>query len=209
MKYVSIDIETTGLDPETCQTIQIGAVIEDTNNPLPIEDLPRFKCLVEHPQYTGSPFALVMNKDILAQLGELERANKEERAEIRKRYNILPEGLVAKSLGMWLQANGLGDPESKTGQIRITVAGKNFATFDKLFLQKLSGWSTSIQIRQRMIDPTILCMDWTKDDGLPNLAECMKRAGVEGAVTHDALQDAIDVVRVMRGITDNYTKITF
>ena len=116
---------------------------------------------------------------------------------------------VAKSLGMWLQANGLGDPESKTGQIRITVAGKNFATFDKLFLQKLSGWSTSIQIRQRMIDPTILCMDWTKDDGLPNLAECMKRAGVEGAVTHDALQDAIDVVRVMRGITDNYTKITF
>ena len=138
-----------------------------------------------------------------------ERANKEERAEIRKRYNILPEGLVAKSLGMWLLANGLGDPESKTGQIRITVAGKNFATFDKLFLQKLSGWSTSIQIRQRMIDPTILCMDWTKDDGLPNLAECMKRAGVEGAVTHDALQDAIDVVRVMRGITDNYTKITF
>ena len=52
MKYVSIDIETTGLDPETCQTIQIGAGIEDTNNPLPIEDLPRFKCLVEHPQYT-------------------------------------------------------------------------------------------------------------------------------------------------------------
>ena len=151
MKYVSIDIETTGLDPETCQTIQIGAVIEDTNNLLPIEDLPRFKCLVEHPQYTGSPFALVMNRDILEQLGELERANKEERAEIRKQYNILPEGLVAKSLGLWLLANGLGDPESKTGQIRITVAGKNFATFDKLFLQKLSGWSTSIQIRQRKI----------------------------------------------------------
>ena len=124
MKYVSIDIETTGLDPETCQIIQIGAVIEDTENPVPVENLPSFKCLVEHPQYTGSPFALVMNRDILAQLGELERANKEERAEIRKQYNILPEGLVAKSLGLWLQANGLGDPESKTGQVRITEIGR-------------------------------------------------------------------------------------
>ena len=60
-----------------------------------------------------------------------------------------------------------------------------------------------------MIDPAILCMDWTTDAGLPNLAECMKRAGIEGVVTHDALQDAIDVVRVLRSITKNYSSVNF
>ena len=58
MKYVSIDIETTGLDPETCQILQVGAVIEDTQNLLPLEELPKFNCIVEHPAYTGSPYAL-------------------------------------------------------------------------------------------------------------------------------------------------------
>ena len=76
-------------------------------------------------------------------------------------------------------------------------------------MSELTGWSSSVQIRQRMIDPANLCMDWTKDAGLPNLAECMKRAGIEGVVTHDALQDAIDVVRVMRSITKNYSSVNF
>ena len=42
MKYISIDIETTGLDPENCQILSIGAVIEDTLNQLPFEELPTF-----------------------------------------------------------------------------------------------------------------------------------------------------------------------
>lgn len=32
MKYVSIDIETSGLDPEINNVLSIGAVIEDTAN---------------------------------------------------------------------------------------------------------------------------------------------------------------------------------
>ena len=37
MKYISIDIETTGLDRDLCQVLSIGAVIEDTNNIKPLE----------------------------------------------------------------------------------------------------------------------------------------------------------------------------
>ena len=46
LPYVSIDIETTGLDPETCQTLEIGAVFD--NWTLPIRELPTFHCYVVH-----------------------------------------------------------------------------------------------------------------------------------------------------------------
>ena len=41
MRYVSCDIESTGLDKENCQILQIGAVVEDTKNILPIDELDR------------------------------------------------------------------------------------------------------------------------------------------------------------------------
>jgi DNA polymerase III alpha subunit (gram-positive type) len=201
MKYVSIDIETTGLDPETCQIIQIGAVIEDTLVEKPIDQLPSFQCLVEHSQISGSPFALKMNAGILEKLGELERADRKDRSDLRKRYNIIPPSLVAKSFKMWLASNGFDNFEDLP--ISITAAGKNFATFDKLFLQKLPSWGTAISIKQRVIDPAILFMDWQNDQTLPNLKQCMERAGIDGEVTHDALQDAIDVVRVVRAARRN------
>jgi oligoribonuclease len=201
MKYVSIDVETTGLDPETCQIIQIGAVIEDTLMQKPVDELPRFQCLVEHQHLSGSPFALKMNSEILAKLGELERADRKDRSEIRKLHNILPTSLVAKSFKMWLSSNGFESTDDSP--ISITAAGKNFATFDKLFLQKIPGWNASISIKQRVIDPAILFMDWQTDETLPNLKQCMERAGIDGEVTHDALQDAIDVVRVIRATNHN------
>jgi oligoribonuclease len=207
MKFVSIDIETTGLDPENCQILQIGAVIEDTRKIEDVESLPRFQCIIEHGQISGSPFALNMNRGLLEKIGELERAKRDDRSEIRKKYNIIPANLVAKSFRMWLEANGItGNDESP---ISISVAGKNFASFDKPFLQKLPGWNSLISIKSRIIDPAVLCMDWENDDSLPNLETCMQRSHVEGSVTHDALQDAVDVIRVMRGITRNYSIIYF
>ena len=159
MRFVSIDIETTGLDPEYCQILEIGAVIEDTLNVVPVDQLPKFKCIVEHAKYTGQAFALDMNQPILSILAKLQTSNKEDRLAIRSEYNILPESLVTQSFSMWLNSNGLGPVNETASQISITVAGKNFATFDKLFLEKLSGWSNKIQIKQRIIDPAILWID--------------------------------------------------
>jgi hypothetical protein len=207
MIYVSIDIETTGLDPETCQILQIGAVIEDTRALKKVEDLPRFQCIIEHQSISGSPFALNMNRELLQKIGELERADREDRAEIRKKHNIIPLNLVARSIRMWLEANGINGEESSP--VSINVAGKNFASFDKQFLQRLPSWNSVINVRSRIIDPAILCMDWENDSSLPNLDTCMQRSHVEGSVTHDALQDAVDVVRTIRGITRNYSVIYF
>jgi len=204
MKYVSIDIETTGLDPETCQILQVGAVIEDTENVLALEQLPRFNCIVEHQSYSGSPYALWLNSNLLKVLGDMESLKKDERLDYRKANNILPAGTVAASFNMWLAANGF--TQSETGAITINVAGKNFASFDKNFLVKLPNWTSRIQIRQRIMDPAILFMAWKTDQSLPNLNWCIERAGLSGEVSHDAVDDAIDVVRVIRAATNNYTK---
>lgn len=205
MRFISINIETTGLDPEYCQILQIGAVIEDTLNVVPVDQLPKFKCIVEHAKYTGQAFALDMNQPILSILAKLQTSNKEDRLAIRSEYNILPESLVAQSFSMWLNSNGLGPVNETVSQISITVAGKNFATFDKLFLEKLSGWTNKIQIRQRIIDPSILLMDWQMDKSLPNLQTCMDRCKLTRKVAHEALQDALDVVRVIRTATNDYS----
>ena len=205
MKYVSVDIETTGLDPQKCQVLQIGAVIEDTNRVMPLDQLAKFNCIVEHQEYVGQPTALAMNAKILKVLGDMERlVDKEERVNYRKVNNIVPVGMVAQSFSMWLIANGFKATE--TGAVKINAAGKNFATFDKLFLQNIIGWTSKIQMRQRIIDPAILFVDWINDDSLPNLNSCIKRAGLDGEVSHDALDDAIDVIRVIRAKTDNYSK---
>jgi len=205
MKYVSIDIETTGLDSESCQILQIGAVIEDTNNPMDYEDLPKFQCIVEHLEYSGQPTALSMNSWIFKILSGLEGIKKEARLDYRKTHNIIPVGLVAKSLQMWLINNGL-IPESTTEPVKITAAGKNFASFDKQFLQKLPNWGPSIQIRQRIIDPAVMVTNWKEDSTLPNLNTCLQRLELPGEVTHDALADAWDVIRVIRAVTNNYEK---
>jgi hypothetical protein len=87
---------------------------------------------------------------------------------------------------------------SKTKPITINVAGKNFGTFDKKFLEKLPRWQQLIRTKQRIIDPAILFVDWKNDQTLPNLTECKERAGVKGIVTHDALEDAWDVIQTLR-----------
>lgn len=199
MKYVSIDIETTGLS-KTCQVIQIGAVIEDTLAIKNLHNLPSFNCVVQHDQYICEPRATVMNVNTFEKLAELAEADRDQKAHIRKKYNIIPAGLVAKSFSLWLQANGFKpDP-----LITINVAGKNFAGFDKPFLETLPEWKSLIQIRSRIIDPAVLFVKWKEDETLPNLQKCMERASIKTQVTHDALQDALDVVEVIRRQTCDY-----
>jgi hypothetical protein len=82
--------------------------------------------------------------------------------------------------------------------LQKNVAGKNFGTFDKLFLQELPWWQKLIRTRQRVLDPAILMVDWKNDKSLPNLTTCKERADIQGIVTHNALEDAWDVIEVLR-----------
>ena len=207
MRFISIDIETTGLDPETCQILQIGLVIEDTNNLKPLEDLPRLSIILDHESYTGQATAISMNYNLFKILGGLQGLTKEERMAYRKTHSIFPVGTASRAIYAWLADNWFSANES--GAIPIIAAGKNFATFDKVFLQRLPSWNSCIQIQQRVIDPAILLVDWQTDTSLPNLNSCIKRCGISGEVSHDALDDALDVLRVLRSVTENYTKKLF
>ena len=55
MLYVSIDIETSGLNPKKDQILSFAAIIEDTSKALSFEDCPKFYATVIHRRIKGSP----------------------------------------------------------------------------------------------------------------------------------------------------------
>ena len=223
MKYVSIDIETTGLDTEKCEILSIGAVIEDTNNPLPLDQLPSFHVAIKRENITGSMFAINMNRDLIEKIVNYQTAqDQDEKNDLVQMTGMqfLNEDEVAIEFYYFLYANGLMDNKKPLENIQLTnhgkygkvptinqktlpsghlnVAGKNFGTFDKIFLEKLPRWKQLIKMRNRILDPAILFVDWKSDEALPGLGLCKERSNIEGEVTHNALEDAIDVVAVLR-----------
>ena len=211
MVYVSVDIETSGLDHEKHKVLSIGAIIEDTEKKLPYEECPKFNAIVLQNEITGSPRALTMNKEIIAMIGEYLEGNDETRhlMNIHSDYSFYEKDDVVKKFYEFLWVNGYGDAvpnqllvtskiDSNSKPITLNVAGKNFGTFDKLFLQELPWWQKLIRTRQRVLDPAILMVDWKNDKSLPNLTTCKERADIQGVVTHNALEDAWDVIEVLR-----------
>jgi DNA polymerase III epsilon subunit-like protein len=175
-KFVSVDIETTGLDPETCQTIEVGAVIADWNDPSETQE---FHCYVLYPQYKGDPYALSMHPHIFRRIATNEEG-----------YNYCPAEHVMYELHTWLITHfGHRGP--------YTVAGKNFAGFDKKFLDKLPQTGETI-FHHRVLDPG--CMFWNPltDERPPNQTDCLVRAGIPSEVTHNALEDARQVVKLIQ-----------
>jgi oligoribonuclease (3'-5' exoribonuclease) len=195
MPYVSIDIETTGLNPETCQILEIGAVFDDWT--LSIKDLPTFHCYVVHKQIVGQPYGLALNADTLRKLanpppGDSRRFTPgvgEKQCDPNEVY-LRPE-MVAGDMAAWL--NTLGWPLDKS----LNVAGKNFASFDRQFLKRLPEFEHKVHLSHRTLDPAMLYWLPT-DDKLPDSKTCYERAGMNPTVAHTALEDAISVVQLLR-----------
>jgi oligoribonuclease len=222
MKYISIDIETTGLNPLTCNTLSIGAIIEDTNNPVPYEELPKFHVAILHEELQGSPYAINMNRDLIETIVQYQTAkDQDEKNDLVHMTGMQFVKLheVSQLFHDFLYENGMSsNPMSfhdgqyvrnvngktlpligmKTKPTTITAAGKNFGTFDKLFLEQIPQWNQVVKFRSRIIDPSILFVDWKNDNQLPSLNECKERANVSGIVTHNALEDAWDVIQTLR-----------
>ena len=175
--------------------------------------------ITRHELY-GSPRAITMNAELIANIGSyMEPATPISREELEKETGMLflnPEEVV-EAFYEFLFLNGIVDNADFTGPhklgrsgksvpalssrmkpVTITCAGKNFSTFDKLFLERLPRWKQAIRIKQRVLDPAILFVDWKQDTEVPNLNKCKERAGIKGLVTHNALEDAWDVIEVLR-----------
>lgn len=219
MKYVSIDIETSGLDHEKNNVLSVAAIIEDTEKKLPWDEIPKFNVAVLRHEITGSPRAINMNAKLIENIGRwMEPKDETERMIVSNESGLefLQEDEVTPAFFRFLFANGYGyelGPGSftntidgveypaiggKTAPITINVAGKNFGTFDKKFLEKLPWWQKLIRARQRVLDPAILFVDWKQDESLPSLDKCKERAEIHGLVTHNALEDAWDVIELLR-----------
>lgn len=187
MKYVSIDIETTGDDVAKDEIIEFAAVIEDTEYSIPIEDLASFQTYIvkKENRYSGKAVVLAMHTLIW------------ERIHNRtKGYTYMESQEVANCFADFLLSNGFElDDRNK---IWFNAAGKNYVGFDQQFIEKqLDGWTDMLKNHRRVLDPAILYYK-DGDKKLPDTATCIQRAGISDPTNHEALADAQTVVRLIR-----------
>ena len=176
-KYVSIDIETLGLDEEYCDIIEFGAVLDDLETPL--DQLPRFQTYLtkEDNRYRGEIYAMMMNAKII------------ERIALRTpHFNYMPADCLDESFAAWLKSHGVDE---------AVIAGKNFSGFDLKFLQKI-GFGNHTKFHRRILDPGSMFYNPFTDEAPPNLKECLKRAGIDKDIAHGAIEDALDVLMCLR-----------
>lgn len=176
MKYVSIDLETTGLDPNSCQILEVAAVVDDWVSS--IDSLPRFHAYLYHEQLSGHPRALAMNARILDILG------KKEDADI-----VYGDRNLSSKLRNFIF-------EHKDG-LQMTAAGKNFGTFDLPFLRNLQGFDQDLFMR-RVLDPGVLYFNPRAHGVIPDTNWCCDIAGIDERTDHSAMGDALLTIKLLR-----------
>lgn len=179
MKYVALDLETTSLNHDPDYVLQISMVVEDSSRPeIPVHELPHYTRFINSELIQGQPYALAMNSWIL---DYLSGRKKNPPYPIVDRWHWPTEAIAFLRQHL---------PETP----KMTVAGKNVAGFDLRFLP----FEVLDCFRHRVIDVGPLFIDWTSDTLVPDLATCKRRAGVDTPVAHDAREDAMDVIRLLR-----------
>jgi len=166
--YIALDLETTGLDPEKDQILEIGAVYDDGVSK--IKDLKTFRIISPNIRFSGNAFALSLNSNLLKEISE----------------NKICSNIVIE-FEKWIEKI----IEEDNG-ITPTFAGKNVANFDIPFL--ISNGFT-IKYHHRILD--IGSCYYSKFGYIPSLSEINQYIGNSG-VTHKALDDALDVVKAIR-----------
>jgi oligoribonuclease len=190
MIYCAIDIETCGLSVENCDILEFGAVLDDLNNPKPIKMLSKFHCYFNLNNYHGEPYALSMHSKIFKRIAEKEKG-----------FTYCSPSKFGFMFKKFLLDNGY---KCEHDIVTINAAGKNLAGFDIPFLNAKTDIQKHVNIRKRVLDPSILFIN-RNDIALPSLSECKKRAGLSENVAHDAISDAIDVIELLRkGVHYNF-----
>lgn len=208
---ISLDLETTGLDPRKDDILEVGLVLFDPLAwPGTFGSCRTYRVMWD--RLAGDPTALVMNAPLIKRIEEVKT--------ICRKYSIdnpisgrellaldLAKDVMIKDSVVWERDDAIYvRPEyliptiaswfRDLGFERVTLAGKNVASFDMSFLEAhaLEYISTPLKYNRRLLDVGTLWYSPSVDgDVLPNSSAVFKRAGVTHDVTHTALQDALDV----------------
>ena len=183
--YVSVDIETTGI-ADNAHILQISAVYDDLKTP--IDQLKTFDVVIKYDVMTHcEPYAMGMNAALLKKM-------------MSKDFKTCD---VHKASTLFLQfLDGVQEIDEKGRKQKIIFAGKNVASFDipKItnFLpdhKEYRGHFTRNIVHYKTLDVGSLYYDVFKDNvSLSKINELTNRP----AVSHNALDDAFDVVYAVR-----------
>ena len=160
-------------------------MVEDTlRQDIPVEELPTFRRTIYHKRISGSTEALRMNFALIM--------SADRNREFQSHVDDIE---LVDQFRVWLINNGFYKDQST---IEFVAAGKNFSGFDLQFLKRIPSWGINVRPRHRVLDPAILYFDSLYDEVPPSLSICLKRAGLDPFVKHDAVDDAMNVIRVLR-----------
>lgn len=193
--FVSLDIESTGLDVQNDKVLQIGMVYDD--GVTPINKLKSISFFIDpiYEEYRGylDCEALEMNAWIIKNISQKEDSKYPvyQPSEARK---VFYNELRTFYYHVLNKDNHWTDKEKK----KIQFAGKNLQGFDIPILKSNCFLTRETQkyVGYRMLDVGPL---FYLDFGyVPCLGEINKLVQGHSTVTHDALHDAYDVVRAVR-----------
>lgn len=215
--YVSADIETTGLEPDENQVLQLAATTFDPDGPMN-ESFETINILINHEVVSGNPIAMGMNAEILTLIGKLSDLEAKQTKAMLKDDNATAEDLAVEITNIKLD-NGIDyfcSPEMVgpyfaewlkfrgwNGVDKVNATGKNFAGFDRPFLYKIPGFTDAVKFRHRTYDPGTLYRE-PGDLELPDTKLCIERADIETQIAelpfyeHHAVYDACVVALLVK-----------
>ncbi len=179
MKILSLDLETSSLEPHTDNILMLSGVVEDLNDSKLLGQLPQFTVFIRRQVVTGQPYALAMNKWILDIISGKKKTPKGFEVIEPSQLCFRFENFIHDNFGY---------------EVKATLAGKNVGVFDLQFLPK----SMQNLFNRRVLDVGTLWLDPAVDDEIPNIKTCLKRAGLPEKVTHHAYEDALQTISLIR-----------
>ncbi len=191
MKILVISLLTTGFDPVKNNILELGFLVEQTENELPYEECPKLRLWADFEFYRGCPQSLINHSHVLQKIQEMRDANPKS-IRLVKPDNIIDK--LVSFLKPHFANNGVFNNQ-------ITVAGRNYSGLDQKFLERLKGFE-GIPFSGHVIEPSILLLDTKKDNQPPTFAECKRRVGLEGGANFDSLKDCWDIVQIIRAVNN-------
>ena len=167
MPYVALDLETTGLNVDHHQILEIGAVL---NNPArPVIACSVFRRTTEpEGNIVGSPYALALNASLLRQIADGDC-----------------ESLTSACHGLrdWLFNPGIHHKN------KATLIGKNIGSFDWQFLRRLGAFPAAL-FNYRMLDVGSMYSTPEGISGQASLCAATAKQHKIPGVEHTAIFDA-------------------